>query len=69
VCVSVVNPGLEVRSCGNTVLLKSANSCITMLSYFDDDDKNNIDNDMPLLCFCKSFPLNSSSFSGLTVHY
>jgi hypothetical protein len=40
-CASVVNPGLEVRSCGNAVLLTPLNNRITVLRY----------NNMLLLCY------------------
>jgi hypothetical protein len=46
----VANPGLQVKSCGNSILLTSPNTGIIMLRYFDDEDTN-YNNNMWLLCY------------------
>jgi hypothetical protein len=35
------NPGLEVRSCGNAILLSPPNIHTTMLRYFNNNNNNN----------------------------
>jgi hypothetical protein len=37
VTCSVANPGLDVRSLGNGILLNVPNNCITMLRYFNNN--------------------------------
>jgi hypothetical protein len=44
---AVANPGLEVRSCGNSVLLNPPSNRSTILRYFNNNDNKNI----PLLCY------------------
>jgi hypothetical protein len=68
---SVVDPGLEVRSCRNAVLLIPRNNHTTLVRYFDDDDDDDNDNNNMLLLHyvIKHFSLYSSSFSGLAVLY
>jgi hypothetical protein len=57
---SIQNSTLEVRSCGNAILLIFTNSCIPILRHFDSDydnnnnnNNNNINsNNMKLFCYC-----------------
>jgi hypothetical protein len=50
---SIANPGLEVRSYGNTILLNSSTNSTIILRYFNTTTTtttNNNNNNMPLLC-------------------
>jgi hypothetical protein len=57
ILLSVANPGLEVRSCRNVVLLNRRNNRITILRYFNNNSNNNNNNNgsksniMPLLSY------------------